>query len=593
MNAILSLQLIGTPEVRLGGNALRFQRRRALALLAYLVLTGREHSRDALATLLAGEADLHAARHILRVALAELREQLGDDLQITRQTVAFAPTRPVALDVAAVRAALASGDPTTIQAALDRTPCELLAGLSLSQAPDFENWLALERERWYDQRLQALQGLLDHYERRGALANGIAVGRQLLAWAPWCEEAHGQLMRLLARAGQRAQALVQYQRCQAILTRELGVAPLPATTALYERLRTPMPALPSNLGAARVLVGRASEQERLIGLLAEPECRLITLVGLGGIGKTALARQVAAHFLRPESLADSAPFCDGVYLVELASLGDSHNSDYRSNAGDCQLAASVAAALNVGQSAADPVAHLITALQGRTLLLVLDSVDYCLDGLDLVSTLIARVPTVKLLVTSRARLGIAGERILELGGLAVPANETELEQSAASQLFLHHAQHDILGRQLTQAERPHVVRICRLVEGLPLALVLAASWLRTLPCAAIADELETGLNLLTTTARNLPARQRDMRAVLAWSWQQLGLANQSVLGRLAGFRSGFNIEEAREMAGASRRQIQALRDASVLTERGSGYYGMHELMRRYAATQPTDYPAQR
>ena len=293
MTGILSLQLIGTPQVRLAGVALRFQRRRSLALLAYLVLTGREHSRDALATLLAGEADPQAARHTLRVALAELREQLGDDLRITRQTVAFAPTRPVALDVAAVQAALASGNPTTIQAALDRTPCELLAGLSVSQAPDFENWLALERERWYNQRLQALQALLDHYERSGALADGIAVARQLLAWAPWCEEAHGQLMRLLARAGQRAQALVQYQRCQAILTRELGVAPLPATTALYERLRTPMSALPSNLGAARVLVGRASEQERLIALLAEPECRLITVVGMGGIGKTALARQVA------------------------------------------------------------------------------------------------------------------------------------------------------------------------------------------------------------------------------------------------------------------------------------------------------------
>ena len=215
-----------------------------------------------------------------------------------------------------------------------------------------------------------------------------------------------------------------------------------------------------------------------------------------------------------------------------------------------------------------------------------------LAGRDLVTALIARVPTVKLLVTSRVRLGIDTERILELEGLAIPTNEAEVEQAAASQLFLHHAQHAILGRPLTQAERPHVVRICRLVEGLPLALVLAASWLRTLPCAAIADELEIGLSLLTTTAHNLPARQRDMRAVLAWSWQQLGFANQSVLGRLAGLRSGFNLEEARTLAGASRWQIQALRDASVLTERGSGYYSMHELMRRYAAEHRADYPDQ-
>jgi hypothetical protein len=104
--------------------------------------------------------------------------------------------------------------------------------------------------------------------------------------------------------------------------------------------------------------------------------------------------------------------------------------------------------------------------------------------------------------------------------------------------------------------------------------------------------LEIGLSLLTTTARNLPARQRDMQAVLAWSWQQLGFANQSVLGRLAEFRSEFTIEEARKLAGASRRQIQALRDALVLTERESGYYGMHALMRRYAAAQRAEYPDQ-
>jgi predicted ATPase len=279
-------------------------------------------------------------------------------------------------------------------------------------------------------------------------------------------------------------------------------------------------------------------------------------------------------------------------MIELANVRDAHNSGDGADAGKRQLAMAIAEALGLAPAAADPVAQLITALQGKTLLLVLDSLDRCLAGLDLVTALMARVPTVKLLVTSRVRLGIDTERILELGGLAIPTNEAEVEQAAASQLFLHHAQHAILGRPLTQAERPHVVRICRLVEGLPLALVLAASWLRTLPCAAIADELEVGLNLLTTTAHNLPARQRDMRAVLAWSWQQLGRANQSVLGRLAGLRSGFNLEEARTLAGASRWQIQALRDASVLTERGSGHYSMHELMRHYAAEQRADYPDQ-
>src|SRR4029450_4961166 len=198
---------------------------------------------------------------------------------------------------------------------------ELLAGLSLSQAPDFESWLLLERQRWDELRLHALQTLLDHYEHVGARGLGIPAGRQVLEVAPWCEEAHRQLMRLLARAGQRAQALVQYERCRSVLARELGVAPQEATTLLYERLRSVMPAVPSNLGAAGVaLVGRALEQERLIARLSAEECRLLTVVGMGASGKTLLARAGAGHFPRPEVLAESAPFPDGVFAVDLAEL---------------------------------------------------------------------------------------------------------------------------------------------------------------------------------------------------------------------------------------------------------------------------------
>src|SRR4029453_17024699 len=205
---------------------------------------------------------------------------------ISRQSVAFAPTAPLLLDTAALPLALASGEMAAVQHALHRNTGGQLAGTRLSQAPGFESWLLLERQRWDELRLHALQTLLDHYERVGALSLGIAAGRQGLEVGPGGEEAHRQLMRLLARAGQRAQALVQYERCRSALARELGVAPQEATTALYERLRR----------------------------------------GMGGSGKTLLARAVAAHFLRPESLADSAPFSDGVFMVELANLRDPHNA---------------------------------------------------------------------------------------------------------------------------------------------------------------------------------------------------------------------------------------------------------------------------
>src|SRR5262249_28748176 len=159
-----------------------------------------------------------------------------------------------------------------------------------------------------------------------------------------------------------------------VLARELGVAPQTGTTALYERLKGGLGELPSNLGMARVgMVGRAMEQERLIAELGDGECRLLTVVGMGGSGKTLLAPAVASHFLRPESLADSGPFSDGVYMIELANLRDAHHSGDGADAGKRQLAIAIAEALGLAPAAADPVAQLITALQGKTLLLVLDS----------------------------------------------------------------------------------------------------------------------------------------------------------------------------------------------------------------------------
>ena len=181
----LSVQLIGTPVVRLGATTLHFQRRRTLALFAYLLLTNRVHLREALATLLAGDADPKAARHALRNALAELRDLLGPSLLITRQSVAFNPTQPTSLDTAALQHALTHRDLGALQLALDTSQGELLAGLSLAQAPDFESWLTLERQRWEELRVQGLQTLLEHYARTGAQSEGIRVARQLLALAPW------------------------------------------------------------------------------------------------------------------------------------------------------------------------------------------------------------------------------------------------------------------------------------------------------------------------------------------------------------------------------------------------------------------------
>src|SRR5262245_21359167 len=250
--AQLRLHLLGVPEISLDGRPAHPRRRSAVALLAYLAVTGRAHHRDVLAALLAGEADEARAQKHLSNALAELRAALGDCLVVGRETVALDRERPYWLDVDAFEhcaAAAAEGDAGAAREAAALYRGELLAGISLPDAPGFDEWLLLQREHLQEALVQALQALLDGLARRGAPREGVAVARRLLALEPWREEAHRALMALLARGGQRSAALRQFGACRRALAAELGEAPAAETRALYERLRAWPRPVPHNLPA--------------------------------------------------------------------------------------------------------------------------------------------------------------------------------------------------------------------------------------------------------------------------------------------------------------------------------------------------------
>lgn len=321
------------------------------------------------------------------------------------------------------------------------------------------------------------------------------------------------------------------------------------------------------------LIGRAAESKRLQQLLREERQRLVTVVGAGGMGKTRLAIHCAQ--------AVAAIFPHGVGYVALASV---EQTDY--------LPVAVADALNISlQGVRDPAEQVYLALATRQMLLVLDNFEQLLGddhAVTWVKTLLARAPGVQLLITSRERLRIGGESVVELGGLALEEEPRNWDKAEATMLFLARAQATAGNFVLNSSNGAAVRRICQLVGGMPLGIELAAAWVRVLSCEEIADELQRNLDFLALAARDMEGRHRSMRAVFDHSWRLLTADERRVFQKLAVFRGGCDRAAGVQVAGATLPLLAGLIDKSLLqreeSEKG-GRYVMHELVRQYAALQ--------
>jgi predicted ATPase/transcriptional regulator with XRE-family HTH domain len=363
------------------------------------------------------------------------------------------------------------------------------------------------------------------------------------------------------------------------------------------------------------LIGRAAERVEVLRRLGDPACRLLTLVGPGGIGKTRLALQVAA----------AAHFADGVAWVELAVLGTAMH-----------VAQAIAAAVGCAFAGPDaPEAQLLAWLRERRQLIVLDNLEHLLDATPLIAAILRHAPGITLLATSRERLRIQGEWVIEVHGLAFPndrdrrqetrdkqtrdqesgmdqfsvssLSSPDLERYDAVLLFLTRARQVSGDFALTPANRQAVARICRLLGGMPLGIELAAAWTRTLTCEEIADEIARSLDFLALADRDSPPRHRSMRAVFDHSWQLLTDRERRVLAALSVFRGGcdrqaaaavlsseFSVLSTEQHSIELRTQnsklltvLAALVDKSLVRATrdaaGVSRYNMHELIRQYAA----------
>ncbi|MFN8495844.1 MAG: BTAD domain-containing putative transcriptional regulator [Caldilineaceae bacterium] len=588
-------------------------------LLAYLVVEAdRPHRRDWLATLFWPDQPRRSALQSFSQALYQLRRAIADAqakppfLLITPQTVQFNATSDYWLDTQAFTRLLdecRTHEHRQLQTcaeclarlaqAVSLYHGPLLEGFSLPDCPEFDEWTLIQRERLQRLAIDALRALTSGYERQENYTQALLYGQRWLALEPWQEEAHCAVMRVLAASGQRSAALAQFEQCRRLLAAELAVEPSAETVALYQRIRdasdaqaavrSPRHHLPAPLTP---LIGRTHELALIEGWLHNPACRLVSLVGPGGSGKTRLALEAAMQ------VADE--FVDGVVFVPLTAVES-----------PAAIVPAIVQALGLAFARQeDPQRQLSACLHAQNLLLVLDNFEHLLSGVHILTALLAAAPHVKLLVTSRGQLNAQGEQMLAVAGLTLPevqkADSGDLSVDEANPvmaadavaLFLYHAHRLRADYTPEPADLAAISQICAAVDGMPLAILLAAAWLPLLSPAAIAhqllDELASdahGIDFLAADWPDLPERQRSMRTVLDQAWRLLREPEQRVLAALAVFRGGFTQAAANAVAGANLHQLRSLVEKSWLHRTPENRYELHELLRQYAEEKLRPMPA--
>ncbi len=610
------LSLLGPFEASLDDGPLTGLRSsKGRGLLAYLASRpGFPHLRETLATLLWGEATDEAARLSLRVALSNVRAALGplQDaphghplLETTRHHVRL-NADPVHCWIDAIEFDnLLATCAAHTHAAVERCPAcierlsqavnlyrgDFLADLLFADSPAFDEWRMLQQERYHRQTLTALGQIAHYHLALGEYSAAQAAVRRQIELEPWHEEAHRLLMRSLALDGQRHAALAQYEAAQRILASELGAEPEPETRALYAQILAGTTqtggVAPSNRAVNRSpaqltpFVGRDGELRRIGELLGDPACRLLTLLGPGGIGKTRLAQEAITHY--------SSLFPDGACYL---SLGFAETPE--------ALSLAVAEAMRVPLAQADKPALTTLALHLRhkALLLVLDDCQPTTAAAGWLVNLMRGAPGLKIIVAAHQRLNVRGEWLLRVEGLSygcacsasVQAGDEALVSNEAGppcdaiSLFSACARRNAPDWQLGPDQLAPIAHICELVQGMPLAIELATAWLPVLSCAEIAAEIENNLDFLATSLADVPQRQRSLRVVFQQAWDSLAPAEQATFARLAIFPGTFDRVAAETVAGAQVAVLAALADRALLVRVGNGNprFALHAVLRQYA-----------
>ncbi len=618
----------------------RFRTHKTGALLAFLAFPpGRTHARDDLARQFWAEDEPEAGRTSLRQALSSLRRQLEPPgappesvLRADRLTVSLNPNA-ISVDVAEFEDQLriASRPETTREAKVEALARAVGLYRGAFLPGYYEDWALSERERLEVSHLEALTKLTELLAQSGDWERATVYARRAVAADPLREESHQALMRLLVASGQPSAALLQYETLERLLREELDEKPSRETREMARRIREdgaaaaaasaaaaaiprsgsgapaapaprrppPSPAVPiaappstlpqQTLTPARTrhlpiqftrFFGRDAELARVQELLRADDTRLLTLTGPGGSGKTRLATEAA------ECLTDV--FSGGLWFVPLSDV-----------TGAARIAGSLVEALGLPPSVEDaPFARAAKALESHgkrgPVLVVFDGFEHLVEqGAPVVHALMARVPALFCLVTSRQRLDLSGEQEYPIQPLPVPTGPgapERLMEFSSVQLFADRARAAQPDFAITRANAEAVARLCERLEGMPLAIELAAAWAQVLTPAQMLDKLRARFELLASRRRDLSARHRSLRATIEWSYRLLPPELQRFFARLSVFRGGWTLEAAETVCEEplALEYLQQLRERSLLgveEAQAAMRYRLLETLREFAEEQ--------
>ncbi len=531
--------------------------------------------------------------HSLHVYASRLRKLIGRERLERTNAGYLLVVGPGECDVteferiaAAGRAALAAGEP-------HRATAELSGALALWRGGALADLVDEPVGRTAAATLRQLRIAAEEDLAQAELALGrhdsmIAKLERLVAEHPYRERVRGQLMLALYRSGRQGDALAEYRAVRQTLRSELGLEPGRALQELerailnHDRSLDPAPLeplrRPSLPAPVTSFVGRQTELEQLAELLRASDVRLVTITGTGGIGKTRLALEAARR------IGDE--YADGAFFIELAPIRDPE-----------LVAQSVAGALGVQQRpGATPIEALAAELSERQALLVLDNFEHLLDAAPLVTGLLNAAERLKILVTSRGRLHVYGEHEFTVPPLAIPLTETDtsaeaLAQVDAVELFVSRARGAEPGFTLEQANAGAVAVICTRLEGLPLAIELAAARTKAFSPETLLERLTSWLELLVDGPQDVPERHRSLRATIDWSYELLDEEERRLLRGLSVFAAGCTLEACRRVCGGGIGTLESLAEKNLVRREGGdgGRFAMLETIREYALDRLVDH----